>query len=264
MDGLHPIFNDFLDYNEDQWINAAMQQGEFEMEDDLVSHTFSHANSHAKAHAPTMEEMPQPLPEENPTTDCLGLQQLGRAARREGPATYNFQSAAFAQGPPIPTSTATETHRRPRKATPSPSSITFEYGTTPIPADIVALVNAINALPHKSGHPKRAALKEQKLSDHFWTSRGIMKESSPLFAYKGDLRLFTATAWRFLVCQKKRETYDGMQEVGRSSQVVQDEDVREVMQGVEDEQNGVHAGPDEQVWAAVDGWATEEQIQYEQ
>jgi hypothetical protein len=103
-----------------------------------------------------------------------------------------------------------------------PPTLTLPNGSMfghPIPYDLQAAIDAIRRLPivGSTGHPQRSVLKRpfdgsynfatrdaQLIRDLFASGSGLLKADSPLRHWYGDLRVFEARMWEFLVVQKAR------------------------------------------------------------
>jgi hypothetical protein len=103
-----------------------------------------------------------------------------------------------------------------------PPTLTLPNGSMvgqPIPYDLQSAIDAIRRLPivGSTGHPQRSVLKRpfdgsynfatrdaQLIRDHFASGSGLLKVDSPLRHWYGDLRVFEARMWEFLVVQKAR------------------------------------------------------------
>jgi hypothetical protein len=103
-----------------------------------------------------------------------------------------------------------------------PLTLTLPNGSMfghPIPYDLQPAIDAIRRLPivGSTGHPQRSVLKRpfdgsynfatrdaQLIRNHFASGSGLLKADSPLRHWYGDLRVFEARMWEFLVVQKAR------------------------------------------------------------
>lgn len=89
----------------------------------------------------------------------------------------------------------------------------------PIPPDLYPIINALRKLRiiGNTEHPERRVLKkpyegtyenasrdEQLIRDHFAGGSGLLKTDSPLREWYGDLSVFSAKMWEFLMVQKAR------------------------------------------------------------
>ena len=94
----------------------------------------------------------------------------------------------------------------------------------PTPVELQPLIDAISNMRQigRTGHPERRKLKkpydgtyevasrdEQIIRDHFASGSGLMRNDSPLRAWYGDLEVFSAKMWEFLVVQKSRVNAKG-------------------------------------------------------
>jgi hypothetical protein len=103
-----------------------------------------------------------------------------------------------------------------------PPTLTLPNGSMfghPITYDLQPAIDAIRRLPlvGSTGHPQRSVLKRpfdgsydfatrdaKLIRDHFASGSGLLKVDSPLRHWYGDLRVFEASMWEFLVVQKAR------------------------------------------------------------
>lgn len=89
----------------------------------------------------------------------------------------------------------------------------------PVPQSLDLVINALRALPKvgSTDHPERKMLKkpyegelknasqaEREIREHFFGGSGKLKEDSQLRHWYGDLSIFSAEMWEFLMVQKPR------------------------------------------------------------
>ena len=76
-----------------------------------------------------------------------------------------------------------------------------------ITGDIWNLVNEIKSLEkNESGLPLRRELRRIRLLVHFHANTGVLRITSPLWRYIGDMRLFSLEEWDYLTEQPTRES----------------------------------------------------------
>lgn len=89
----------------------------------------------------------------------------------------------------------------------------------PVPQNLNLIITALRALPKvgSTDHPERKMLKkpyegsltnaspaEREIREHFFGGSGKLKEDSQLGYWYGDLNIFSAEMWEFLMVQKPR------------------------------------------------------------